>query len=93
MVPSPARFARIMAELGVARDARVVFYDQKGLATAARGWWLLGLFGHDRAAVLDGGLPKWVRRGGPTESGDPPPPPPSHTGRISAPAGCAASAT
>jgi thiosulfate/3-mercaptopyruvate sulfurtransferase len=38
-----------------------VFYDQKGLASAARGWWLMGLFGHDRAMVLDGGLPKWLR--------------------------------
>ncbi len=77
MVPSPGRFARIMAELGVTRRTRVVFYDQKGLATAARGWWLLGLFGHDQAAVLDGGLPKWVREGRPTESGEPPPATPS----------------
>ena len=43
--------------------SRVVFYDQKGLASAARGWWLMGLFGHDNAAVLDGGLPKWQREG------------------------------
>ncbi len=50
----------------------VVFYDQKGLASAARGWWLMGLFGHDRAAVLDGGLPKWVREGRQTEAGEPP---------------------
>ncbi len=71
-VPSPGRFAQIMGELGVTREARVVFYDQKGLATAARGWWLLGLFGHDRAAVLDGGLPEWVREGRATEGGDPP---------------------
>jgi thiosulfate/3-mercaptopyruvate sulfurtransferase len=48
----------------------VVFYDQKGLASAARGWWLMGLFGHDSAAVLDGGLPKWIREGRPTQDGD-----------------------
>jgi thiosulfate/3-mercaptopyruvate sulfurtransferase len=47
-----------------------VFYDQKGLASAARGWWMMGLFGHDNAAVLDGGLPKWVAEGRPVEAGD-----------------------
>ncbi|MDR3536431.1 MAG: sulfurtransferase [Acetobacteraceae bacterium] len=75
MVPAPGRFARLMAALGVANASRVVFYDQKGLASAARGWWLMGLFGHDQAAVLDGGLPKWLREGRKTEAGDPPPPP------------------
>jgi thiosulfate/3-mercaptopyruvate sulfurtransferase len=70
MVPAPGRFARLIGALGVSNGSRVVFYDQKGLSSAARGWWLMGLFGHDRAAVLDGGLPKWVREGRPTESGE-----------------------
>lgn len=72
MVPTPGRFAKLMAMLGVANTSRVVFYDQKGLASAARGWWLMGLFGHDAAAVLDGGLPKWQREGRAVESGEPP---------------------
>jgi thiosulfate/3-mercaptopyruvate sulfurtransferase len=71
MVPTPGRFAKLMGELGVSNASRVVFYDQKGLASAARGWWLMGLFGHDNAAVLDGGLPKWQREERPTETGDP----------------------
>ena len=77
MVPTPGRFARLMGGLGVSNASRVVFYDQKGLASAARGWWLMGLFGHDNAAVLDGGLPKWQREGRPTETGDPPSPRPA----------------
>ncbi len=72
MVPAPGRFARLIGALGVANDSFVVFYDQKGLFSAARGWWMMGLFGHDRAAVLDGGLPKWVAEGKPVESGEPP---------------------
>jgi thiosulfate/3-mercaptopyruvate sulfurtransferase len=71
MVPTPGRFARLMAGLGVGNTSRIVFYDQKGLASAARGWWLMGLFGHDAAAVLDGGLPKWLKEGRPTQSGEP----------------------
>jgi thiosulfate/3-mercaptopyruvate sulfurtransferase len=54
-----------------------VFYDQKGLASAARGWWLMGLFGHDQVAVLDGGLPKWIREGRPVETGSPAAPAPA----------------
>jgi thiosulfate/3-mercaptopyruvate sulfurtransferase len=70
MVPTPGRFARLMAALGVSNASRVVFYDQKGLASAARGWWLMGLFGHDWATVLDGGLPKWLREGRPVTDGE-----------------------
>ncbi len=72
MVPTPGRFAKLLGALGVGNQSRVVFYDQKGLASAARGWWLMGLFGHDAAAVLDGGLPKWLREGRPIEAGIPP---------------------
>ena len=69
MVPTPGRFAKLIGWLGVGNTSRLVFYDQKGLASAARGWWLMGLFGHDNAAVLDGGLPKWLREGRQTEDG------------------------
>ncbi len=75
MVPTPGRFAKLLGQLGVGNSSRVVFYDQKGLASAARGWWLMGLFGHDNAAVLDGGLPKWLEEGRATQSGEPPAPP------------------
>jgi thiosulfate/3-mercaptopyruvate sulfurtransferase len=71
MVPTPGRFGRLMAGLGVSNTSRVVFYDQKGLASAARGWWLMGLFGHDAAAVLDGGLPKWLKEGRAVTDGEP----------------------
>ena len=71
MVPTPGRFAKLLGSLGVGNDSRVVFYDQKGLASAARGWWMMGLFGHDNAAVLDGGLPKWLKEGRKVETGAP----------------------
>nr|WP_314073655.1 rhodanese-like domain-containing protein [uncultured Roseococcus sp.] len=69
MIPSAARFEKLMAKLGVSNDSRIVFYDQKGLQSSARGWWLMRLFGHRNAAVLDGGLPKWVKEGRPVETG------------------------
>ncbi len=75
MVPSPARFAKLMGALGVSGTSRVVFYDQHGLRSAARGWWMLRLFGHEAAAVLDGGLPTWRREGRPVETGEAAPAP------------------
>lgn len=76
MVPSQGRFARLIAALGVSNRSDIVFYDQTGLAGAARGWWLAGLFGHDRVRVLDGGLPAWRAEGRALESGPPAPVPP-----------------
>jgi thiosulfate/3-mercaptopyruvate sulfurtransferase len=69
MAPTPGRAARELGRLGIGNRHRVVFYDQKGLFSAARGWWLMRLFGHERAAVLDGGLPKWLAEGRATASG------------------------
>jgi thiosulfate/3-mercaptopyruvate sulfurtransferase len=70
MAPTAGRFARLMGEMGISNATRVIFYDQKGLQSSARGWWLMKLFGHEKTAVLDGGLPKWLAEGRATESGD-----------------------
>ncbi len=76
MVPSPGRFAGLLSARGISRSDRVVFYDQKGIFSAPRGWWMMGLFGHDQAAVLDGGLPAWRAEGRELGQGEPPPAPP-----------------
>ncbi|MBU8546808.1 MULTISPECIES: sulfurtransferase [Roseomonadaceae] len=70
MIPTPARFEKLMGALGIGNDTRVVFYDQHGLRASPRGWWMMRLFGHEKAAVLDGGLLKWQREGRPVETGD-----------------------
>jgi thiosulfate/3-mercaptopyruvate sulfurtransferase len=70
MAPTAGRFARLMGEMGISNATRVIFYDQKGLQSSARGWWLMKLFGHEKTAVLDGGLPKWLAEGRATESGE-----------------------
>ena len=75
MVPSQARFARLVGECGIDNDSHVVLYDQAGLVGAARAWWLLGLFGHDRVQVLDGGLTAWQAASLPLEQGEPSPRP------------------
>jgi thiosulfate/3-mercaptopyruvate sulfurtransferase len=69
MVPSAGRFERLVAALGISNGSRIVFYDQKGIFSAPRGWWMMRLFGHDAVAVLDGGLPKWRGEGRTGERG------------------------
>jgi thiosulfate/3-mercaptopyruvate sulfurtransferase len=69
MAPTVTQFERQIAALGVSNTSRVVFYDQKGVFSAARGWWLMRLFGHPSCAVLDGGLTKWLAEGRPVQSG------------------------
>jgi thiosulfate/3-mercaptopyruvate sulfurtransferase len=78
MAPIQSRFARLAGEAGIGPGSLVVFYDQKGQSSAARGWWLLRLFGHTEVALLDGGLPAWCRAGHPTESGPATPPVPAN---------------
>lgn len=73
MAPSAGRFARLAGALGIDRDSRVVVYDQKGLFSAARAWWLFRLFGQASVAVLDGGWPKWRDEGRAVETGEPGP--------------------
>ncbi|MGG7566996.1 3-mercaptopyruvate sulfurtransferase [Rhodovulum sp. DZ06] len=67
MAPPVEKFVSRMRRLGVGDGHRVVVYDQAGLFSAARAWWMLRLFGHRDVAVLDGGLPKWIAEGRPTE--------------------------
>jgi thiosulfate/3-mercaptopyruvate sulfurtransferase len=70
MLPSLEDFASAMGALGVSNDMRVVVYDGAGLFSAPRLWWMLRVFGHDKVAILDGGLPKWVAEGRPLDSGE-----------------------
>lgn len=72
-VPAADGFARHMAALGIGDDTAVVVYDGAGLFSAARPWWMLRYFGHDRVAVLDGGLPKWQAEARPTDADIPTP--------------------
>lgn len=68
MLPSTAHFSASVGELGInARDA-VVVYDEAGIFSSARVWWTFRVFGHERVAVLNGGLKKWIAEGRPLET-------------------------
>jgi thiosulfate/3-mercaptopyruvate sulfurtransferase len=64
-LPSAEAFAEAAGRAGIGADVFVVAYDQGYGGAAARLWWLLRHFGHERCAVLRGGLAAW---GGPLAS-------------------------
>ncbi|AHC73952.1 3-mercaptopyruvate sulfurtransferase [Candidatus Endolissoclinum faulkneri L5] len=69
MIPSVEIFSKEASNFGIDNDKIVVLYDTYGMYSAARVWWMFRLFGHDKVAVLDGGLPQWQAEGYLLETG------------------------
>ena len=66
-LPDPREFADKLEQIGIVKnETLVIAYDDARFAFAARLWWLLRYFGHDRVALLDGGWNGWLKRGFPT---------------------------
>lgn len=63
-LPTPKQFAATMSRLGIDRTTKVVAYDDRGGAVAARLWWMLTAVGHRDVVVLDGGIQAWTAQGG-----------------------------
>jgi len=62
-LPQEHDFTRKLGQWGIAPDHQVVVYDAGDSSmAAARFWWLLKLLGHQRVAVLNGGLSAWRAR-------------------------------
>jgi thiosulfate/3-mercaptopyruvate sulfurtransferase len=68
MLPSDREFATNMRKLGLGDANRIVVYDCGNMASAARVWWTLRVFGHEDVAVLDGGFKKWRAEKRPIDS-------------------------
>ena len=68
-LPSAELFQSQMQSLGLNNDDHVIVYCDSVYLSAARAWWMLRLFGHEKVSVLDGGLKSWLAISGPTEFG------------------------
>jgi thiosulfate/3-mercaptopyruvate sulfurtransferase len=69
MLPTPEAFSRSMSALGISDTSTIVLYEQQGVFSAPRAWWMLRTFGAQNVYVLDGGLNAWTELKLPTESG------------------------
>ena len=62
-LPDATALARSLGRTGIDASKQVVAYDQNNGMWASRLWWLLHWLGHNAAAVLDGGIDKWIAEG------------------------------
>ncbi len=67
MLVDPAVFKAQCEKLGINNRSKIVVYDNLGIYTSPRAWWMFKTMGHEAVAVLDGGLPEWIAKGFPTE--------------------------
>ncbi|CAL2092378.1 thiosulfate/3-mercaptopyruvate sulfurtransferase [Tenacibaculum sp. 190524A05c] len=62
-VPTSEHFENEVQNLGINNDSCVIIYDDLGVYSSPRAWFLFRLFGITNVAVLNGGLPKWKDNG------------------------------
>lgn len=60
LIPSEDQFSKALSKAGISPDSFVVAYDDEGGGKAARLLWTLALAGHEKMALLDGGLHAWI---------------------------------
>jgi len=63
MMPSEAVFNTEAKKIGLNKDSLIVVYDQKGIFSSARAWYMFHVMGHNKVLILDGGLPAWLNAG------------------------------
>lgn len=54
-------FEKLMRRIGATRDTTIVLYGDKNNWWATYAFWVLQLFGHTKAKVMDGGRLKWMK--------------------------------
>lgn len=69
MLPTAEAFSRNMSALGIGDNMTIVVYEQEGVFSAPRAWWMLRTFGAQHVYLLDGGLRAWTEANLLTESG------------------------
>ena len=64
-IPDAKAFAQLMGEAGVTPKTSVVLYGDNNNWFAAFAFWLLQLYGHKNARLMNGGRAKWSAEGRP----------------------------
>lgn len=61
--PSAEQFENGCRALGINNSSTIVVYDNLGIYTSPRVWWMFKTMGHENVFVLNGGLPDWMENG------------------------------
>ena len=70
MLPPPDVFSSSLSALGIGDYMDIIIYEQEGVFSGPRAWWMLKTAGAQNVYLLDGGLRAWIEAGLPTGSGD-----------------------
>ena len=68
-LPSVQEAAEKLGRLGITHEQTVLAYSDGGNLYASRLWHVLAHYGHERVALLDGGIERWEAEGRPLERG------------------------
>ncbi|XOV93212.1 MAG: sulfurtransferase [Bacteroidota bacterium] len=63
VLPSPEQFETESRKLGINTNSKIIVFDNLGIYTSPRFWWMFKTMGHEDVYVLDGGIPEWAARG------------------------------
>ena len=61
--PGQDAFIKAARDLGINSNSTIVVYDDHGIYSSARAWWMFKSMGHQNVAVLNGGLVAWQEAG------------------------------
>ncbi|GLQ29978.1 sulfurtransferase [Litoribrevibacter albus] len=61
--PKVKQIQQVAQKLGLTPKSMIVLYDDQGIYSAPRAWWIFKSYGFERVFILDGGLPKWQAEG------------------------------
>jgi thiosulfate/3-mercaptopyruvate sulfurtransferase len=62
-LPSEEQFESECQKLGINPSSKIVVFDNLGIYSSPRVWWMFKIMGHDNISVLNGGLPEWLSAG------------------------------
>jgi len=68
MLPTTDDFTAFMKEYRIRTTDQIICYDNVGVYTSPRVWWMLSSFGCQNVKVLNGGFPKWLKENRPVDS-------------------------
>src|SRR6266550_4957550 len=64
-IPSKAAWAKLLGDAVVSPDTRIIFYGDNNNWFAAFAYWVSKIYGHQNAALMNGGRKKWEAEGRP----------------------------
>jgi thiosulfate/3-mercaptopyruvate sulfurtransferase len=80
-IPSKDAWSKLLSDAGVSNDTRIIFYGDNNNWFAAFAYWVSKIYGHQDAALMNGGRKKWELENRPLTTEEPRPQKTSYSAR------------